>query len=206
MSQGDTRDTSQPDILTVAQAAQILGVTARTIQRQCQAGKLAARRIETEFGEKWEIDRTAVEKAATEATTPARQGSNEGTTEAAIAPRHVAPMSQDEDKNPPNFAARYIAQIEDENRFLKLQIEEGNRNAAELRAALRKALEAQPRQLTESTVGAAAAPPVAARTPETLPAVVSPVESEKTPKIGSNRGARSHKEPRPLWKVMLGIR
>jgi len=40
------------------------------------------------------------------------------------------------------------------NRFLKSQIEEGNRNAAELRAALRKALEIAPRQLAAPTATA----------------------------------------------------
>jgi hypothetical protein len=37
------------------------------------------------------------------------------------------------------LAARYVAQLESENGFLRSQIEEANRNAAELRAALREA-------------------------------------------------------------------
>ncbi len=50
------------------------------------------------------------------------------------------------------------AEIERErelSRFLKSQIEEGNRNAAELRAALRKALEIAPRQLEQGNANSA---------------------------------------------------
>jgi excisionase family DNA binding protein len=224
VSQEGTRDTSQADFLTVAQAALILGVTARTIQRQCRAEKLPARRVETEFGEKWEIDRAAVERAATEATTPPRQGSDEGTTTATTAPRRVAPVSQSQaevipaavsaisDPNALDYAARYVAQIEKENAFLKLQIEEGNRNAAELRAALRKALEAQPRALTTGTTEANAAPeprqdvpkiapPTIAATP-TAEAVKSPaIAPETAPTVGQARRAA-----RQLFRALLGFK
>jgi hypothetical protein len=66
------------------------------------------------------------------------------------------PTGQSED-----FAARYVTQIEAENRFLKLQIEEGNRNAAELRASLRAALSAMPKQLTSGTPETAPESPTA---------------------------------------------
>jgi excisionase family DNA binding protein len=221
VSQQGTRDTSQADFLTVAQAALILGVTPRTMQRQCRAGKLPARRVETEFGEKWEIDRAAVEKAATEATTQPRQGSDEATTIAATTPRHVAPVSQPQaevipaavssisDQHAPDFAVRYVAQIEEENRFLRAQVEEGNRNAAELRAALRKALDAQPRQLTSGTTEAPAQSP---ETAQNRPQIAAPTDTAAAPKIAPEsprnaKGAAPDKpEPRPLWKLILGVR
>jgi hypothetical protein len=45
------------------------------------------------------------------------------------------------------LAARYMAQLETENAFLRATVEEANRNAAELRAALREALKLQSRAL-----------------------------------------------------------
>jgi hypothetical protein len=180
----DDRERSRDDEwLTVAEAAHIEGVSSRAIQRRAAAGKYQAQRIETPKGEQWEIN------AATLKRSPTQQRDDK----ADDADANRDPKRDDTDAptkasgnvaTPPDFAARYIAQIEDENRFLKLQIEEGNRNAGELRAALRKALEAQPRQLTSGQESPTEAP----RTPETLPAVVSPVEREKAPQIGSNRG------------------
>ncbi len=95
-----------------------------------------------------------------------------------------------------------VERLEKEVEFLRAAVEQHQRGEAELRAALREALRAMPKAITEGTPNA----PESLRAPETLPAVVSRVERDKAPKIGLNRGARSDKEPRPLWKVMLGIR
>ncbi len=149
-------DTSQPQVLGVAAAALILGVSPRTVQRRCNAGKLSARRVLSEFGEQWEIDRAEVEKAATAPTT-----------EATTTPRHVAPVSQPRPDDIPGkifpvessegegLAARYIARLETENDFLRSTVEQHQRSEAELRAALREALKAQPKQLTAGTPEAA---------------------------------------------------
>jgi hypothetical protein len=51
-----------------------------------------------------------------------------------------------------------LARERELNSFFRGQIEEGNRNSAELRAALRKALEAMPRALTTGTATAPEAP------------------------------------------------
>lgn len=202
-----TPDVSRPNVLTVAQAARLLGVSARTVQRQCRAGKLRAIRLETEFGEQWELSRADVEQAATEgATTPRqepRQGHDNPTTEAATTPptgpRHVAPQA-------PDFAARYVAQIEAENAFLRAAVEQHQRSEAELRAALREALKAQPRQLEAPTEGAGLlftkAPLNGIEEPE-------PTINNTEPRDTSNqtqKSAAQQKEPRPLWKLILGIR
>lgn len=143
-----TPDASQPQVLGVAAAAQLLGVSARTVQRRCNAGKLSARRVLSEFGEQWEIDRAEVKKAATAPATT---------------PRHVVPVSQSrpdvipdkifpvESSESEGLAARYIARLETENDFLRATVEQHQRSEAELRAALREALKAQPRQLTSGT-------------------------------------------------------
>lgn len=140
-----TPDASHPEFLSVAAAALILGISPRTVQRRCHKGKLAARLVLSEFGEQWEIDRAAVEKAATE-----------GATLPPTAPRHVTTVSQAASAGKPaaspeaseDLAARYIARLETENDFLRATVEQHQRSEAELRAALREALKAAPRQLT----------------------------------------------------------
>jgi excisionase family DNA binding protein len=138
-------DVSHPDFLSVAEAAKILGVSPRSIQRRCKAGTLSARLIQTKFGEAWEINRAEVEKATPEAATPARQGRDETHDKAPTEPRHVTPVADD-------LAARYIARLETENDFLRATVEQHQRSEAELRASLREALRAQPRQLTAGTI------------------------------------------------------
>lgn len=157
-------DTSQPQVLGVAAAARLLGVSARTVQRRCHAGKINARRVLSEFGEQWEIERSEVEKAQVEATTAPP-------TDAATPPRHVAPVSQPQPDNihrkispvegseSEGLAARYIARLETENDFLRATVEQHQRSEAELRAALREALKAQPKQLTAGTPEAAPSAP-----------------------------------------------
>jgi hypothetical protein len=140
-----SRDVSHLDFVTVAEAARILGVSPRSIQRRCKAGTLGARLIQTKFGEAWEIDRAQVEKAAPEAATHPRQGRDETPDKAATEPRHVAPEADD-------LAARYIARLETENDFLRATVEQHQRSEAELRAALREALKAAPRQLTAGRI------------------------------------------------------
>lgn len=127
--------------IDATEAAQRLGVSSRSIQRRCRAGKLTARLVSTPSGQQWEINAQTLTNDArshdTDDIQPTTQ-TTEGTTPATKAP--------DTDLN-----ARYVAQIEAENRFLKAQIEEGNRNAAELRKALNEALKIAPRQLTAPT-------------------------------------------------------
>lgn len=85
------------------------------------------------------------------------------------------------------------------SRFLKSQIEEGNRNAQELRAALREALKAQPRQLEQGN-----AAPLIAQDATPKPAPTNTATDAQAPQ--SAKGAAPMREPRPLWKVILGIR
>ena len=199
----------------------MLDVSPRTIQRRCQNGKLSAKQMAGEFGEVWEIERAAVEKMATtkrgdkprqqprQSAATATTGDDRATTSgvnSASDARAIIPLA-DERKTAdrdtaPDFRARYIAQMEAENSFLKSQLEDANRNAAELRAALRKALEIAPRQLpaapTDTTTPTNPAPQTAQEAP---PIVAAPNQSPKREQSG-----HTPKEPRPLWKVILGLR
>jgi hypothetical protein len=167
-------DVSHPDFVTVTDAAKILGVSPRSVQRRCKAGTLGARRLETKFGEAWEVDRAQVEKAASEAATPPQKSRDETPDTAPTEPRHVAPAEGD-------LAARYVARLETENDFLRATVEQHQRSEAELRAALREALKAAPRQLTAGTIEVPLIATEAATTPANRAEQQSQPMSDKSP-------------------------
>lgn len=102
-----------------------------------------------------------------------------------------------------DFRAKYIAELEASNIYLKLRLEEAMQSEAQTKAALREALKAMPKQLTTGT-------PVDAATPSSSP------ETPDAPQIGQTANTATpssdavksavNRTPRPLWKVMFGIR
>ncbi|PQV62425.1 hypothetical protein B1R32_1378 [Abditibacterium utsteinense] len=85
------------------------------------------------------------------------------------------------------------ADFREEIKFLRGLVEQRDRDAAEIRAALRKALEAEPRQLMSG------APQEVTQAPP-MSADALPVAPMKEPHRAPER------EPRPLWKLILGVR
>ena len=170
-----------PKWIDAASAAQLLGVSPRSIQRRCSSGTLPARRVNGARGRVWEVQAQAVEAerikddsdgdTATATTTATATRATEGKRVAVILPfPRSATATQDDDSDKGDSDRRQSVAVEAErlkaeldasradaqrerelSTFLKSQLEEANRNAAELRAALRKALEIAPRQLTAGT-------------------------------------------------------
>jgi hypothetical protein len=101
------------------------------------------------------------------------------------------------DVTPDADQSTLTAHLLEENRFLRGVIEAQNRDAAELRAALREALKISSRALVESTSGVAVQGDLSGQS--TSVAQVPPMET-KAPQTGYKR------EARPFWKVFLGIR
>lgn len=95
------------------------------------------------------------------------------------------------------------ADFREEVRFLRGLVEQRDRDAAELRAALREALKAQPRQLEAPSAQPETVQERAQIATPTNTASPTP-EAVKAPQ--NAEGAAPMKEPRPLWKVVLGIR
>ena len=182
---------------TVAEVAALLGVSERAVQKRCTAGTLSAHRIETPKGAVWEIDAgniTASQNRAVRRAEPNAKSSPNRTV------RNAEPVTQPDDA--PDFATRYVEHLESENDFLRRALEQRDRDAAELRAALREALKVQTRQLTTATeVPETALNRVPTPSPYTdTQKPLTPAESQQT-----KTGAAS-REPRPLWRVILGIR
>jgi hypothetical protein len=103
--------------------------TPRSIQRYCAKGHLQCRLVETEFGEKYLITPTSVDKhiAYIEEVRPvgtSRDLSRHVATDAALnlsekEPRHEAPTSTDKSRP---VATDYTQHLESENEFLRGQI------------------------------------------------------------------------------------
>lgn len=165
--------------MNTREAARLLGVSARGVQRRCQAGTLLARRVQGERREVWEVESGAVEqetKSHSNTRTRATQRQTKPTTGRRVAVNSSVPHSSEGNNNSDSDsdtaslecdsdtipgvafeAGQLRAQLQasraetarerELNAFLKSQIEEGNRNAAELRKALNEALKIAPRQL-----------------------------------------------------------
>jgi hypothetical protein len=135
--------------LSVATVAARLEIGARSVQRRCHSGRLRARLVPTATGQAWEIDPAQFNPATddsndrvttetTEETTPPTQGTTGNDRDAT---EGATPTTGGD------IGARYVDHLERENLFLRGIIEQRDRDAAELRAALRKALDNAPRQL-----------------------------------------------------------
>lgn len=202
-TQGATSDATGATLwLSVADAARLEGVSVRAVQRRCQSGKYGSRRTQTPQGEKLEVDAATLTTHATprrdagDGETQKRRDARDGGRDVGDGQSEVAPLPDTPQSAAPDMAARYLERLEGENDFLRRALEQRDRDAAELRAALREALKATPRQLEASN----AAPDMASeRAPVTTPPQATPEAKERSllaPK----------REPRPLWRVILGLR
>lgn len=199
-----TPDVSRSNVLTVAEAAEILRVSPRSVQRRCQSGKLKAQRVEAEFGEQWQVDRQAVENAVGRATTPQRQveapSSDAPTTQR---PTGAATSATVAAVGSGNVATSQVERLEKEVDFLRGLVEQHQRAEAELRAALRETLKAMPRELTTGTPQR--------ETAQEESQIVMPdntaMEVQTSAKSLVNaKSAAPRREPRSIWKLILGIR
>jgi hypothetical protein len=143
--------------LTVSQAAQVLGISPRAVQKRCHNGKLAARRVSTPAGDRWEVQAANLDASWTRTGEPigrepreqdasidaaSRSKPREPTREQGAGSR---PTGREQDANEPTRET----ELREEVQFLRSLLEARDRDAAELRAALREALRLAPKQLPE---------------------------------------------------------
>ena len=182
--------------LTTSQAAARLGISERTVRRRCEGGKLAAHQVTTDSGREWRVDPAAVgadSSGQAADTAPAKLRTGADTQEQ---PADTCGQAADGVRTP---AAKQVAapadssgqgaaitadapataadtsreqELREEVKFLRGVVEQQQRDAAELRAALREALRMSARALPAGEVDAStstasaeapAAPPGAPR-------------------------------------------
>jgi hypothetical protein len=145
----------------MSEAARLLGVSDRTLKRRIEAGEIVSKLdslprggvcrlvlLDTRAGH--ESANNARDVRDTKGTT-ARDTAKSETEASATRAGHESANNERDTRGTPAEVEQLKEQLERErdlNGFFRSLIEQRDRDAAELRAALRKALEAQPRQLT----------------------------------------------------------
>ncbi len=144
--------------VSVSQAVALLGISEKTVRKRIASGQLEAKRVPQKRGGISYLValETEAETELLEAETEAERkpASVKAQTETEVL---RAERKRDGTRNGSGteleMLREQLLRERELNAFFRLQIEEGNRNAAELRSALRKSLDNAPRQLT---VGSAA--------------------------------------------------
>jgi hypothetical protein len=193
--------------LTVSQAATALGISERQARRYAgrlapddrreaghEAGHMTGALVRLEAMAAEREKATGHAKASQSTLRPDNGPDVTPDTKQAEAGRDDRPRP---DVTPDADQSTLTAHLLEENRFLRAALEARDRDAAELRAALREALKISNRALVESTSTEAIQGDLSGQS--TLSVQVPPIET-KTPQMGYKRQAR------PFWKVFLGIR
>jgi excisionase family DNA binding protein len=198
MSENEAASTRADEWLTVSEVAARLKISERTVQRRCKNGQLAATLETREDGAAWLIDGAtlptgaaiAADAAANVPTGADRPFESESAQSVATLPPEVPTL-------PPGADSGLLAHLQSENAFLRGAIEQHQRSEAELRAALRKALEAMPKQLSGSEYSRGSA---------TTDGDEKAAATKASGGVGNVAPSAPRREARPLWKVILGLR
>ena len=183
--------------LTTSQASAALGVSERTVQRRCNAGKLTARKVITGDGEKWEVNLGAA--------IGADSGANGVPPSAATLNECETPQIGDGDNKvtPESADSGAIGDATSETVFLRAQLDAMNealkreQSAHEqTRQLLAGALQMASRQLPNAT------PPEAPQREQTSAAGADSHSDLRGPKSGRNR-ARGLRQMRDGLKAMF---
>jgi hypothetical protein len=135
--------------LSTADAAALLGVSPRAVQRRAERGTIAARKVDHGRSFRWEIDARDLD-----ANTSAATSSNVRLKFAQCSPITREDVRQMDANTSPDVRAidsDFHAHLIEENKFLRATVEQLQRDGAEVRAALREALKSKPPQLTDGT-------------------------------------------------------
>ena len=183
-------DATRRDSVTFEEAARLLGVSLRTVQRRVKDGDLNT----------IESDGARLVCLAPDATTDATRDTTRRDNDATARQIDATKRDTAQAGSTPDVAAS-LAQSREEILFLRGLVEQHQRSEAELRAALRKALDAMPKAIT---AGDESAPIEAATAPENAQAKETTQAAKQSPQRGT--------KPRKLtaWQRIgariLGIR
>jgi hypothetical protein len=187
--------------MTIAEAAERMGIKERQARRYAgRLGGLDRREADREAGRVVTLVKLSAMRAAREKAV--HQG--DAMSQAAVVEtvETVAPEGEDRrlDRHEtvvetaiPSAFNDLIEQLRSENAFLRNSVEQHQRDAAEMRAALRKALDSMPKQITAADVELRTATP---QTPVT--------ETSSASQPTGHQPAR--REPRSLLRLILGLR
>lgn len=151
--------------LTVSQAAAALGVSTRTVQKRIARGEIEARRVPWQKGERFEIEaRTLSANQGRSANAIKGESSANGShlkpgfdAQASANPKRERSRLSSHSVRASNdlqlleITREALADVREQNAFLRATVEQHQRSEAELRASLREALRAMPKQITQGS-------------------------------------------------------
>jgi hypothetical protein len=142
-SNADNGQQTRGEWLSVATVAARLGVSERAIQKRCASGTLPARRVPGARGEVWEVE-------ALTANTNANLSANPNTVRRQVRAQLSLPVTNESERriNQGELESERERELKDEVRFLRGIIEQLQRDGAETRQHLKRALELAPKQLS----------------------------------------------------------
>ena len=181
-----TPDATGARVVSITEAAQVLGLSVRTIQRRLDSGALQA--IEVEGARRVQLPKA---RATGDATEDDRGRDKGNATGRQVARQDATEMATAQVLAAPNAGTRE-EELREEVKFLRGVIEQQQRDAAELRAALREALKMSQRALPEP----AAPSPPEVRAPTSAQQVLAhdPQPSGPAPSAGTSEDSQ---QPRP---------
>ena len=203
--------------LTVSQAAAALVLSEKTIRKRLTAGEIPGEKEPLpRGGVSWRVPASWVETERKRAgigterdgreTEDLQPERNQAATVPELVPLRDGTGTEGgtEAGSTPNGSGteRLLTHMKEENKFLRSLLEARDRDAAELRAALREALRLAPKQLTDGGAPDGAQDAPSTQVNQTTPAPISGAGTG----TGRESRAPAKREPRPLWKVVLGIR
>jgi hypothetical protein len=131
--------------ISVRAAALALGVSARAIQKRAARGTLAARKVEKDGASVWEVDGRELGANMDAATKPTPTQNSVGLD--ANPGANPRTDGREPSATLPDFATKYVAQLESENEFLRRALESAQQSESITKAALREALRAMPKAI-----------------------------------------------------------
>lgn len=187
-----TRDTTERDSVSFEEAARVLDVSLRTVQRRVKDGALNT----------IERDGTRLVCLAPDATKRRDTRQSVVTDDATV--RQIDATKRDSEADA--MTGEVLALLKSENSFLRGMLEARDRDAAELRAALREALKATPKALPDASTPNAEniAPENRSGATQTTAADIAPVAQKQS----ARRGAKPRKMTawQRIGARLLGIR
>jgi excisionase family DNA binding protein len=238
MKSENAASTRDGETLSISEAAAALGVSERTVRRRCERSELAAQMATGESGGRvWRVDRAAISERAAKSSDRADSVRTDGRadvrphseSESGVRPKRADSVRPQMTARPNDRADSEARVLAAENEMLRdalqrereatareretgdqwrAQVEAANRDAAEMRAALREALRAMPKaieareysqrdgaKLEQVGTGNAGAQNDA-----------EAAKSATAAKVTGAAKTGGKREPRALWKVILGLR
>ncbi len=177
-----------PEPLTINQAAARLGISERTLRRRIKAGAVKARKVACEGGGTQLL--IEVDSVPAKVTRVPDNFESETANVPDTLPTVPDTRAGQSDSVPDTANGEVLALLKSENAFLRGLVEQRDRDAAELRAALREALKAMPKALPDGAkpeqVGAEKREPIeASQAASTTNASETAADAKQSPQRGA---------------------